>query len=171
MKPLIFLLFFYLAINSNAQNKPVSDTLAVNSIDGILTEMLNIISGEEGKKRDWEAFKNLFLPTATFTVFSNDKNYDIPIQTANLEDFIESMKDVYYDRGFEEYELGKVVEEYNGLASVFQSFYGKDSEGTEERGINSYHLINHKGRWWIANMVWTFESEDYKIPEKYLQKN
>ncbi len=66
------------------------------------------------------------------------------------------MKDSYYDKGFEEFELGKVINEYNGIANVFQSFYGKDSEGAEEKGINSYQLVYFKNRWWIANMVWTF---------------
>ncbi len=65
--------------------------------------------------------------------------------------------------------MGKVVNEFNGIASVFQSFTGIDSEGNKEKGINSYQLVYLKNRWWIANMIWTLETSDAKIPEKYLK--
>ena len=100
-------------------------------------------------------------------MLAQDASRKIGYETANLEDFIESLKDSYYDNGFYEVETGKVVNEFNGIANVFQSFYGKDSEGNEERGINSYQLVYLKNRWWIANMVWTFETEEVKIPKKY----
>jgi hypothetical protein len=169
MKKIFFLVLFSISTNLISQSKNISDSTAVNSIDGILKEMLSIISGEEGKKRDWDAFKDLFLPTANFTVLSQDKSYPRPLETVNLENFIDSMKDAYYENGYEEKELGKVVNEYNGIANVFQSFYGKDSEGDEEKGINSYQLVYFKNRWWIANMIWTFETNDSKIPKKYLK--
>ncbi len=57
------------------------------------------------------------------------------------------MKDSYYHTRFHEYELDKVVNEYNGIANVFQCFYGKDSVDTQERGINGYRLIYLKNRW------------------------
>ncbi|MEM9686654.1 MAG: hypothetical protein AAF934_06995 [Bacteroidota bacterium] len=171
MKKIVLLFTCCISTHVIAQNDSSSNAKSVNSIDGILNEMLNIISGEEGKKRDWDAFKNLFLPTANFSVLSQDESYPRSLETVNLEDFIDSMKDSYYDKGFKEYELGKVVNEYNGIANVFQSFYGKDSEGAEAKGINSYQLVYFKNRWWIANMVWTFETDDLKIPKKYLKKN
>lgn len=39
-----------------------------------------------------------------------------------------------------------------------------------EKGINSNQLIYLKNRWWIANMIWTFETKESKILEKYLGK-
>lgn len=59
---------------------------------------------------------------------------------------------------------------YNGIANVFQSFYGKDSENKEERGINSYQLVYFKNRWWIANLLWTGDANGVKIPKKYLRR-
>tara|TARA_R110002020_G_scaffold274311_4_gene489430 strand:+ start:3637 stop:3783 length:147 start_codon:yes stop_codon:yes gene_type:complete len=47
--------------------------------------MLRLISGEKGKIRDWDAFINLFLPTATFSVLSTDESYPIPFESVNLE--------------------------------------------------------------------------------------
>jgi hypothetical protein len=67
-----------------------------------------------------------------------------------------------------EYETGKVVDEYNGIAHVFQSFFAKDSENNEEKGINSYQLVYSDSRWWIVNIVWTGDSNGIKVPGKYL---
>ncbi len=133
--------------------------------------MLRIISGEQGKVRDWEAFRNLFLPTANFTVLYHATDpISLPYETVSLDDFINMMDDPYYDEGFLEYELGKVVDEYNGIAHVFQSFNAKDSDDLEEKGITSYQLLYTKNRWWIVNVIWTGNSNGVEIPNRYLSK-
>lgn len=57
-----------------------------------------------------------------------------------MDDFLSLLKDPYYEQGFLEKEINKVVDEYNGIAQVFQSYYAEDSDGIEEQGINSYQL-------------------------------
>jgi len=146
----------------------MADTISVNSINGILNKMLSIISGEKGKKRNWDDFRKLFLPTAYFIVLNNNDSTLRPIDTVTLEQFISSMNDAYYNNGYIEYEINKVVNEYNGIANVFQTFYGKDSENREEKGINSYQLVYFNHRWWIANLLWTGDSNGVKVPKKYL---
>jgi len=168
----ILLVFFILisATTLTAQEKMSADTNAAKSIDGIVKEVLRLVSGEKGKTRNWEALRNLFLPTATFTVLNNSDSIPQPVETVSLDDFIKLMHDEYYEQGYLEYEIGKTVDEYNGIANVFQSFYGKDSENREERGINSYQLVYFKKRWWVANLLWTGDTNGVKIPDKYLDK-
>lgn len=168
MRKFIVGLLIVLSTEVTAQNKTPEDTVGVGSIDGILTKMLNIISGDKGKIRDWGTFRSLFLPTANFTVLNNSDSSSEPVETVSLEDFIKLMHDPYYDAGYLEYETGKTVDQYNGLATVFQSFYGKDSENRAENGINSYQLVFFKKRWWIANLVWVTASNGVPIPKKYL---
>ena len=168
----ILLVFFILisATTLTAQEKMSADTNAAKSIDGIVKEVLRLVSGEKGKTRNWEALRNLFLPTATFTVLNNSDSILQPVETVSLDDFIKLMHDEYYEQGYLEYEIGKTIDEYNGIANVFQSFYGKDSENREERGINSYQLVYFKKRWWVANLLWTGDTNGVKIPDKYLDK-
>ena len=168
----ILLVFFILisATTLTAQEKMSADTNAAKSIDGIVKEVLRLVSGEKGKTRNWEALRNLFLPTATFTVLNNSGSIPQPVETVSLDDFIKLMHDEYYEQGYLEYEIGKTIDEYNGIANVFQSFYGKDSENREERGINSYQLVYFKNRWWVANLLWTGDTNGVKIPDKYLDK-
>ena len=53
----------------------------------------------------------------------------------------------------------------------FKAFMRKDSKNEEARGINSYQLVYFEKRWWIANLLWTLETDKAKIPKKYLRKN
>ncbi|ELR72469.1 hypothetical protein C900_01464 [Fulvivirga imtechensis AK7] len=170
MKRLLIAVLILLSTSLVAQEKMSVDTTAVHSIYGIVKEMLRIISGEKGKVRDWDAFRNLFLPAADFTILNHDESFSQPAETASLEELIELMQDPYYDQGFLEYEIHKVVDEYNGIAQVFQSYHVKDIEGEEELGINSYQLVNFNSRWWIVNVVWTGDSNGVDVPYKYLGK-
>lgn len=96
-------------------------------------------------------------------------NDSIPqlLETVSLDEFIEMLDDPYYEQGYLQYEMGKVVDEYNGIAQVFQSFYGKDSDNLEERGITSYQLVYFKERWWIANVLWSIDANGVEVPDKY----
>ena len=111
---------------------------------------------------DTSAVRNLFHPSAIFTVADSTK-----AETVSLDDFLTLLKDPYYEEGYVEEEIHKVVDEYNGIAQVFQTFYGKDSEGSEEIGINSYQLTYYGDRWWIVSLLWTIESQSNRIPVKY----
>lgn len=170
MKKILIGLYVLASTSLDAQQKMGANTIALKTIDGIVNEVLKIISVEKGQTRNWDAFRNLFLPTAHFTVHNNSDSIPQPFETISLEEFIELLDDEYYSNGFVEYETGKVVNEYNGIANVFQSFYATDSENTEERGINSYQLIYANNRWWIANIVWTGDSNGVKVPKKYFGK-
>jgi hypothetical protein len=80
------------------------------------------------------------------------------------------MQDQYYEEGYIEYELGKVVNEYNGIANVFQAVYQKDSENLESKAMNSYQLIYFNSRWWVVNLIWTTNLNGVEIPRKYQRK-
>ena len=152
MKHYRFLLLF-LSISINALAQEQSDS-SVTSIDGIINELLEEISIEKGEKMD--------TPAAQFTVADS-----IKAESVSLDDFLTLLKDPYYEEGYLEKEIHKVVDEYNGIAQVFQTFYGKDSEGVDDKGVNSYQLTYYKGRWWIVSLLWTMESKGKPIPAKY----
>ena len=135
------------------------------SIDGIVNELLDQITIEKGEKMDTTAIRNLFHPSAILAVADSSG-----AESVSIANFLVLLKDPYYEAGYLEQELHKIVHEYNGIAQVFQSFYGKDSEGMEEKGINSYQLVYYEKRWWIISLLWTIESKDSKIPSQYLKE-
>ena len=168
MKRILVGLLVLISTNIATQEQMSADPTAVKSIDGIVKEVLRLISSDGEKTRNWEAFRYLFIPTARFSVLNQSDSIPHCFEGVSLEEFIQLLDDPYYEQGFLEYEIGKVVLEYNGIANVFQSFYAIDSEKQGERGITSYQLAYFNDRWWIVNILWTTDSNGVAIPEKYL---
>ena len=87
----------------------------------------------------------------------------------NIEEFVRYAGPSYPKDGFEEIVIGVEVNEFNGVAVVFQSFHCKTPDGSyEARGVNTYQLVFINNRWWIASTLYTNESEDVKLPNEYL---
>jgi hypothetical protein len=170
MKKMLAAFFLIFSIRSQGQQMVKSDPAAVHSVDGIIKEMLRLISGKNGETRNWEALRNLFHPQATFTVLSHGDSAPARTETVSLDTFIQLMHDPYYEQGYLERETGKTIDQYNGIAHVFQGYYGKDSENREERGINSYQLVYYSNRWWILHILWTGDSNGVKVPKRYLSQ-
>ena len=164
MKNIILFLLTILSSTCLAQDDNSTD---FTTIDGIVNELLDQITIEKGETMDTAAIRDLFYPSAKFTVLMHMEDVSVA-ESISLDDFLIMLKDPYYEEGYLEEEIHKVVDEYNGIAQVFQSFYGKDSDGMEERGINSYQLAYYQDRWWIVSMLWTLETEEKEIPEQYL---
>lgn len=140
-----------------------SDSQKLQSIDGLLSELLDQISIKKGESIDTSAVRGLFHPSATLAIRNPSP---ASVESVSLDEFLTLLKDPYYEEGYEEKELHRVIDEFNGIAQVFQSFYGKDSEG-KARGITSYQLAFYDDRWWIISVLWTLETEEQKIPKKY----
>lgn len=147
------------------------DTISVKSIEGITNKMIELISGEIGEERNWEEYRNLFIPTAQKMSIRKTRDGKERVNVMNLEEFVRNVGPYYSKDGFEEYAIGLTINEFNGIAIVFQSFYCKNLKGTyEKRGVNSYQLVYLDDRWWIASTLFTNETEDSPIPDKYLYK-
>ena len=161
---LLFVLFGVLYLP--AQNFPGLDPNVVKTIDGTINETLKIISGERGKKRNWESFRQLFTPDAQIAVLTHDSAGKGKIKTYTLEEFVRIGMKYYEGDGFIEYELNKTINEYNGIAQVFQAYYAKELN-VEEKGINSFQLIFDGERWWITSLLWVSDRNGVKLPPDY----
>jgi hypothetical protein len=171
MKNLIIISSLLFFGQLNAQNQAV-DSSVVKTIDGIVNYTYELLSAKEDKIKNLEKMKFLYLPTARFTLlYHATDTKPAYYESVTMDEFFEFVYDdrEYYEKGFTQYELGKVVNEYNGIANVFQSFYAKDSENEEATGITSYQLIYFQERWWIADLMWTNNTNNVPIPEKYLK--
>lgn len=113
----------------------------------------------------------LFTPTARFVSVNPKAPEGRQVRSTNVEQFIRGIGPLYARDGFEEYALGTEVNEFNGIASVFQAFYCKNLIGTyENRGVNSYQLVFADDRWWITYCSFSNETEDSKLPAELLYK-
>jgi hypothetical protein len=152
--------------NVSSQVTSKLDTNALKSIDGIINLELSIISGELNKKRDWETFRLLFTPNAQFTYLRHDSTGLAQVYPISLEGFVRMGMNGYEKEVMLEYELKKTINEYNGIAQVFQSYYAESGE-LKEYGINSYQLVHDGERWWITSILWTDNSNGVELPINY----
>ena len=170
MKNLLFTILLAAAVTIVAQAQTIVSPKEVATIEAITETGLQIISGPKGQKRDMEKFKALFLPDAQMggVFFKGDSSF---VRITTVEKFAERNGPAYEELGFYENVLGLRIERFGNLATAFQTYetrYGKDGK-VEARGVNTYQLVFDKGRWWIASLLFTPETEKQKIPAKYLK--
>jgi hypothetical protein len=147
------------------------DSTFVKSIEGITNKMLEILSGPIDEKRDWDTYRYLFLPAAQKISINPNVPPRSQVKAMNIEEFIRYTGPLFKRDGFLEFSIGLTVNEYNGLANVFQAYTAKNLLGTyEKRGINSYQLVYLNDRWWIAGTTFITEDPDNPIPDELLFK-
>ncbi len=147
------------------------DTMALKTPEGICEKMLEFISFEKDEVKDWDEYRNLFLPGAQKVSLRPQEGASLrrQVNSMNIEEFVRYAGPNYPKAGFEEYVIGVNVQEFNGIASVFQSFYCRSLDGNyEARGVNSYQLVYLNERWWIASTMYINESDDVKLPNELL---
>ncbi len=161
----LFLLFALLAFTLGiAQKKnPFKDYTL------LAQETHKTVTVKPGQKIDTAYFRTLFLPDARFTVVG-EENGKKSHETMGLDEFIATLSDDYYTKGFSEVSKGMICDEFNGIAQVRQAFFAEDSDGMNGWGVGLYHLIYSDGRWWISNMIWTMSPNGKAgIPKKLLE--
>lgn len=131
------------------------------------------IARRPGEPYDWDRFRSLFLPDARLVPNTEQTGGEFRVLTPQqFTDWIDSVSntDAPEDPGFVEEQVHVVVERYGDVAHAF-STYQKHFWGSDEilgRGINSFQLVRHADRWWIAGVVWDEDSGAGPIPERYL---
>ena len=141
----------------------------VSSIDSIVNTLYEVISGEKGEERDWDRERNLFHPEARLIVIKKENNH-LETKIMTSDEFIQYAKPFIDRTGFYEYEIARKVEEFGHVVhvwSTFESKYSKEDEKPYTRGINSIQLLNDQKRWWVMNIYWNKETDEFPLPEKY----
>lgn len=144
----------------------VANRADVNSIDAIITAVYDVLSGAQGKKRDWDRMRSLYVPGARLIPSGPKNSGDYGWRVVGLEEYITRIGPLLEEQGFFEKEFGKRRTEVWG--NIAQSFSAYESRHKAEdpkpfqRGINSFQLINDGKRWWIISVLW--QNEDEKTP-------
>ena len=141
----------------------------VSSIGSIINALYEVISGGKGEERDWDRERNLFHPEARLIVIKKKDNH-LETKIMTSDEFIQYAKPFIDRTGFYEYEIARKVEEFGHVVhvwSTFESKYSKEDEKPYTRGINSIQLLNDQKRWWVMNIYWNKETDEFPLPEIY----
>lgn len=145
----------------------------VGSIDSILAALYASISGDAGVKRDWDRFRNLFVPGARLIPTGQRPDGSGGHNVVTAEDYATRSGPVLERDGFHEREIGRHVDRYGRIAQVFSAYDSKRTLADAApfmRGINSIQLWNDGKRWWVVTIYWEHESPGNPIPAQYLHK-
>ena len=146
----------------------------VESPRAIVLATYAAIAREPGRHLDWDRFRTLFLDGALLIPNTEQTNgVFTPLSVEGFIDWLDQFTDPASpeDRGFIEWEVHRIEERYGDIAHVF-STYEKHWWGDETvlgRGVNSFQIVRHDGRWWITAIVWDEPTGGEPIPERYLQ--
>ena len=172
--PIIFLVAFIIGnADLNAQSQTDKYSQDTKSIQHLLDAYYDCISGPIGQKRDFERLKHLFHPDALlmYSYWNKEETKASTLIFKSLDAYIEKL-DYLDKKGFYEHEISNTIDEFGSISQVFSTytFRVEDKSVAPKTGITSYQILFDGLRYWIVSMFWTFESNQHKIPEKYLKK-
>jgi hypothetical protein len=159
---------------ANHSGWPEAKPEEVRSIDAIVGALYDVISGPQGKARDWDRMRSLFLPDARLIPTRVDKTTgkaDAVVLT--IEGYIERSSPLMASEGFFERGVHNLVEQYGNIAhvwSTYESRHGTADAQPFARGINSIQLLKSGDRYYIVQVLWDSERPGTPLPEKYLGK-
>jgi hypothetical protein len=147
--------------------KYISDT---QSIESTIHTLYEVISGGPGENRDWDRFKNLFIPQGRLIPTRKDDQGNLTLKALTPEEYVELFSS-RIPTGFYERELHRKVEEFGSVVHVFSTYETRDTQDghATNRGINSIQLFKDNQRYYIVTIFWCAESMGFELPEKYLK--
>ncbi len=149
-----------------------------DTVDHLVAALYDVISGPAGN-RDWVRFHSLFLPDGRIGVVVPESP---PTKTAPARkgDAIFLTPDRYAQRddsyfkahGFFERSMANRVEEFGNLVAVWSTYESRNAKEDAQpfsRGINSFQIVQARGRFWIASILFDDERPGLMLPGKYLK--
>ncbi|MBC3875413.1 hypothetical protein [Undibacterium flavidum] len=142
----------------------------VQTIDGIVAALYDVISGGVGQVRDWNRMRSLFIPEARIMAIGPKRDSkDLGLRILSLSDYIANSGPILVDTGFRERELSRKTEQWGELAQVFTTYETtRDANKSTQRGINSVQLMHDGTRWWIISLLFEAERIQLSLPDAYL---
>ncbi len=170
MKKTAFLLLTFcgLSLNLFAQGNYAND---VKSADAIIAALYEVISGEKGQARDWNRFRNLFIPEGRLIGSGKNAAGETKYRVMTPDDYIATSGKMLVENGFFETEISRKSEQFGPVSHVFSTYESRHSASEKEpfmRGINSIQLFNDGNRWWVVSVYWSAETPENPLPKKYL---
>ena len=158
---------------------PQAKPADVQTIDGLMAALYDVISGPAGQPRDWDRFRSLFLPDGRMGVVrhagpgaNGAPAHPDDVVFLTPQDYIDRDAPFFKANGFFERGIANRVEEFGGLVSVwstYESRHAADDAKPFVRGVNSLQIVKAQGRYWVASIIWDDERSGVTLPEKYLK--
>jgi hypothetical protein len=143
----------------------------LSSRDNVLKALYSVISGPAGTVRDWDRFRNLFIPGARLIAVARPKDGPVAPRVLSVEDYIARATPAMQASGFFEREVARSEMRYGALLHAFSTYESRHSADEAKpfaRGVNSIQLFNDGSQWRIVTIYWDSEGPDRPLPPELL---
>lgn len=170
-----FLIAISIATSSFSQYQNNNDsTDELNTVDGIIHTLYNVISGPAGEERDWNLFQSLFAADARMYIAVPDKDSGTDLKFITPQEYAQRNQTRLSDIGFNEAELYRITNSYGAGTQIFSTyeshFTNKNGEEEITKGINNIQLFFDGKRYFIVSIFWDANAKNVEVPERYLPK-
>ncbi|MEP6466876.1 MAG: hypothetical protein ABJB05_11260 [Parafilimonas sp.] len=170
----VFAAMFF-ANTAFCQSWNTDSTENVNTVDGIIHALYNVISGPAGQERNWNDFKNLFAENARMYIAVPNDDSGSVLKSITPEEYVQRNQTRLSDIGFNEDELYRITNTYGAGTQVFSTyesnFTNKNGEEEITKGINNIQLYFDGQRYFIVTIFWDANAKNIQVPERYLPKD
>ncbi len=134
-----------------------------------LEALYEVISGPVGETRDWDRFRELFLPGAQMSVVVTAPDGAERVVVLTLEDYVERNGERLAEIGFTETETRRVTYLYGGMATILSAYEAIRADTGEmiATGVNSLTIVDDGGRWKIASIAWRAADEAWPVDRAF----
>ena len=139
---------------------------ALTTAEGVVAELYDIVTFDAGTSPDWDRARSLFLPEAVVVLRTSREGtsqFTLDGWVEDFETFIEDRNVV--ERGFVESIVKMKPWVFKSVAHIMVLYEaGFPDEERRQYGIDSIHLVEKEGRWWIADILNEIPDRDNPIP-------
>lgn len=141
-----------------------------SEIDKLIGDLYAVISGPAGKKRDWDAFRDLFDSESQMRIVAK-QNGKPNVFVFTPDTYVKQSGPLLESRGFFEKEVSRKMWVYGDLAQIWSTYESRNKEDDQRpfmRGINAMTLGKKGDKWKVLSITWTDENSAGPIPKEFL---
>ena len=140
---------------------------SVETPEGVVTEIYNLVSFEAGARPDWDKVRALFIPEAVVVLRTSREATTVFSVEGFVNDFITFVEQTPAgERGFTEKILNMKSLVFGDMAHVLVLYEAHitGSPRAPTQGVDSFSLIKRDGRWSIVAVTNELPTADRPIP-------
>jgi hypothetical protein len=145
---------------------PAADPADVGSPQSLVEAVYAVISGPQGKARDWARFRALMAPGARLVAIGLAPDGSVRRRELSVEDYVAHADAAFAKEGFYEHGVIPHAVVWAHVATVVSPYESRHAQGEPPfaRGINSFQLTSDGKRWFIETILWEGESPAFPLP-------
>ena len=147
-----------------------SNQARLDTPEGLIEEIYDLVSFPAGTTPDWDVVRNLFIPEAVVVLRTSRDGSTVFSVDGFVQDFVTFIEQANVEQtGFTERILDMRTFVWGDIAHVLVLFDSDiPGDGRDPRaGVDSFQLIKRDGRWRIASITNERPSADRPLPEVF----